>query len=148
MTEELLDATRNAVANTAVLRDDPGVKPERLTGMIVGMGLIAIMLVLWLVVSQIFIGPTCPDLLGIPACFAVLAAYVIATGAAWFPASRLATVLFYLGAGTALVIAVWLSACQARGTASCPAFEGLPMCFTSLVGSATMLTLDLLRRRI
>lgn len=123
-------------------------KLERLTGMIVGMGLIAIMLVLWLVVSQIFIGPTCPNLLGIPACFAVLAAYVIATGAAWFPASRPATLLFYLGAGSALVIAVWFSTCQARGTATCPAFEGLPMCFTSLGGSATMIILDLLRRRI
>jgi len=123
-------------------------KLERLSGMIVGMGLTSIILVLWLVVSQIFIRPTCPDLLGIPACFLVLAAYVAATGAAWFPASRRATVVFYLGAGGALAIAIWFSTRQASGTASCPSFEGLPMCFTSLVGSGTMLALDLIRRRL
>jgi hypothetical protein len=124
------------------------VKLERLTGIIVGMGLVSVLLVLWLVVSEVFLRPTCPDLLGIPACYAVLAAYGVATGAAWFPASHVATVLFYSGAGAALVIAIWLSSCELRATGSCPSFEGLPMCFTSLLGSGTMLALDLIRRRL
>lgn len=116
--------------------------------MIVGMGIVGTLLVLWLVVSQIFIRPTCPDLLGIPACYAVLSAYVIATIAAWYPESRAGTVLFYLGAGGVLGIAVWLSSCEVRGTGTCPAFEGLPMCFTSLVGSSSMIAFDLVRRRL
>ena len=136
------------IANTPRRRDDASVTPERLTGMIVGIGFVSAVLVLWLVVSKLFLGGVCPDLLGIPACFAVLGAYVTATGAALFPGSRAATVVFYLGAGTAMVIAVWLSSCQVRGTVTCPAFEGLPMCFTSLVGSTMMLALDLTRRRL
>ena len=123
-------------------------KPERLTGIIVGIGFVSFLLVLWLVVSEVFLRPTCPDLLGIPACYAVLTAYGVATCAAWFPGSRAATVLFYLGAGAALAIAIWLSSCELRGTGSCPSFEGLPMCFTSLLGSSTMLALDLIRRRL
>jgi len=45
---------------------------EGLTGIIVGMGCIGVLLTAWLVISQPFRGPICPDLLGIPACFAVL----------------------------------------------------------------------------
>lgn len=120
--------------------------PERLTGMIVALGFVGVLLTSWLVASQIFVGPTCPDLLGIPACFMVLAAYVVATVAAWFPGSAKAGLLFYLGAGTAFIIAVSFSFCQARGTLSCPTFEGFPMCFTSLLGSSSMLALDVLRR--
>jgi hypothetical protein len=122
------------------------VSRERLTGVIVGMGFIGVLLTAWLVFSQLFRGPTCPDLLGIPACFAVLGAYVLATGAAWFPESRRAAVVFYASAGAALVIAIWFSYCEVRGTASCPTFEGLPMCFTSLLGAATIIGVDVLRR--
>lgn len=136
------------VANAAPWRDDAGVRPDRLTGVIVGIGFVSALLVLWLVVSQVFLGGSCPDLFGMPACYAVFSAYAIATGAAWFPESRTASVLFYLGTGIAVAIAVWLSSCEVRGTVTCPAFEGLPMCFTSLLGSTTMLALDLLRRRL
>ena len=139
---------RATLANIPPPRDYPRMKPERLTGIIVGIGVVSCLLVLWLVVSEISLRPTCPDLLGIPACYAVLAAYGVATGAAWFPVSRAATVLFYLGTGAALVIAIWLSSCELGGTGTCPSFEGLPMCFTSLLGSGTMLALDLIRRRL
>lgn len=124
------------------------VSRERLTGVIVGMGCIGVLLTAWLVISQLFRGPTCPDLFGIPACFAVLGGYVLATGAAWFPDSRRAAVVFYASTGATLVIAIWFSYCEASGTASCPTFEGLPMCFTSLLGAATMIGVDLVRRRL
>jgi len=121
---------------------------DRLTGVIVGVGFVGVLLSTWLVFSQLFRGPTCPELFGVPACFLVLGSYALATPAAWFPESRRATLLFYVGAGAALLIAVYGSSSQLQGTVTCPSFEGLPMCFTSFLAAATMIGADVLRRTV
>ena len=121
---------------------------ERMTGVAVGFGLVGILLTGWLVFSEVFLEDTCPDLLGIPACFLVLAGYVAATAGAWMVDSELGDLLLYVGAGVVSAIAVYLSIGQLRGTASCPMFEGLPMCYMSLIAGSSMLLADQIRRRI
>jgi len=120
----------------------------RLTGIIVGFGAVGIALTGWLVLSELFREPTCPSLLGIPACYILLGAYVAATGGAWFVDTMAGNALFLVGAGPVTLIGLWFSANQLTGAAECPSFEGLPMCYVSLLAGATMLTADLLRRRL
>lgn len=121
---------------------------ERLTGTLVGVASIGILLSAWLVVSQLFIGPTCPPLFGIPACMFVVAGYTLATIGAWLDGERIGDGLFYVGAGAVVVIAVYFSFCQLQGTAQCPTFETLPMCYVSLLAGVILIAVDQVRRRL
>jgi hypothetical protein len=121
---------------------------ERLTGANIGLGFVGVLLTTWLVASEIFREPTCPLLFGIPACYLVLAGYIAAAVGAWRPEDRIGDVSFYLGAGAVTLIGVYFSVGQLRGTAECPTFEGLPMCYVSLLAGATMLVVDQFRRRL
>ena len=121
---------------------------ERLTGAIFGLGFVGILLTAWLVFSEIFREPTCPPLLGIPACYLVLAGYVAATIGTWMSGKKIAAVSFYVGAWAVTLIGVYFSLGHVRGTVECPTFEGLPMCYVSLLAGATMLVLDQARRRL
>ena len=123
------------------------VTSEYLTGFLVGLGLVGVLLTSWLVISELFREPTCPPLLGIPACYLVLAEYVAATVGAWLAGSRVGDVAFMVGAVAVTVIGVNFSVGQLRGTAECPTFEGLPMCYVSLFTGVTLLVVDQIRRR-
>ena len=126
----------------------PSISPERLTGFNVGLGFVGVLLTGWLVVSELFRGPTCPALIGIPACYIVLAAYLGATVGAWFSSTTAGSALFVAGAGVVTIIGAWFSVNDVLGNAECPTFEGLPMCYVSLLAGATMLALDQVRRRM
>jgi len=124
------------------------VTSERLSGFLIGLGFVGVLLTSWLVVSQLFLKPTCPPLAGIPACYLVLAGYVLATVGAWLAGGKIGDVLFYVGAGVVVLIAIYFSTCQLQGTAQCPKFEALPMCYVSLFAGATLLAVDRFRRRL
>jgi len=111
---------------------------ERVTGFIVGLGLVGTLLTSWLVVSELFREPTCPSLLGLPACYLVMAAYVAATAGAW-RVSAVSNATFLTGAGLVTLIGIYFSVGQLRGVAECPTFEGLPMCYVSLFAGVSML---------
>ena len=121
---------------------------ERVTGLLVGFAAVGTLLSAWLVASELFREPTCPPLLGIPACYLVLAAYAAATFGAWFADVRAGDVAFYVGAISVTVIGIHFSVGQFRGTAECPTFEGLLMCYVSLFTGVTLLILALVRRRL
>lgn len=122
--------------------------PERLNGLLVGLGLVGVLLTSWLVISELFREATCPSLLGVPACYLVLAAYTAATVGAWRAGSRGGDVAFILGAVAATAIGVNFSLGQLRGTVECPSFEGLPMCYVSLFTGVTLLAIAQVRRRV
>ena len=121
---------------------------ERLTGAIVGLGFVGVLLTAWLVASEIFREPTCPSLLGVPACYLVLAGYAAATGGAWMPGHKVGDAVVLAGAGAVTAIGVYFTFNQIRDAVECPTFEGLPMCYVSLLAGATMLGLHQLRRRL
>lgn len=121
---------------------------ERLSGFLVGLGFVGVLLTSWLVLSELFVKPTCPPLIGIPACYLVLMGYALATVGAWLAGEKVGDVLFYVGAGAVVVIAIYFSFSQFQGTAQCPKFEALPMCYVSLFAGATLLAVDLARRRL
>jgi hypothetical protein len=121
---------------------------ERITGFIVGVGFTAALLTGWLVLSELFRGPTCPHLLGVPACYLVLAGYLAATAGAWLYGRRIGDISFLIGAVSVTIIGVYFSWNHLQGDVECPTFEGLPMCYVSLLAGVTLLALDQIRRRI
>jgi hypothetical protein len=126
----------------------PNLTSERLTGVIVGFAAVGVLLTGWLVLSELFREPTCPELIGVPACYVVLAGYLAALVGAWFPGTKRGDAVFLVGAGVVTAIGTWFSFLQLTGGAQCPTFEGLPMCFVSLFAGASMLAVDQLRRRV
>ena len=121
---------------------------ERLSGIIIGFAAVGLILTGWLVLSELLREPTCPELLGIPACYALLLAYLVTLAGAWMPDTTVSRSLFLVGAGAVTVIGAWFSFGQLAGTLECPAFEGLPMCFVSLFAGLSILALDEARRRL
>jgi hypothetical protein len=122
--------------------------PERLTGIIVGFAAVGVMLTGWLVLSELVREPTCPPLLGIPACYVVLAGYLAALAGAWAIDASAGRAVFLLGAGVVTVVGIWFSINELTGALECPSFEGLPMCFVSLFAGTSMLVLEAARRRL
>jgi hypothetical protein len=125
-----------------------GVSSERVTGFIVGLGFTGLLLTGWLVLSELFEGPTCPHLFGVPACYLVLLGYLLGVAGAWLFRTRAGDVSFFIGTGAVTLIGVYFSWSQLAGHAECPTFEGLPMCYVSLLAGLTMLALDQVRRRL
>ena len=143
-----VQAAGTSTGATSIITSMSRITSERLTGANLGLGFVGVLLTTWLVLSEIFREPTCPPLFGIPACYLVLAGYVAATVGAWLSEERVGEVSFYVGAGAVTLIGVYFSIGQLRGTAECPTFEGLPMCYVSLLAGATMLAVDQVRRRL
>jgi hypothetical protein len=125
----------------------PSTSSERLTGAIVGVGLVGVLLTGWLVISELFREPTCPELFGIPACYLVFAGYLVGAVGAWRYPSRVGNVMFYVGAGVVVVIGAYFTASHIGETVECPLFAGLPMCYASLLAGSSMILFDQLRRR-
>lgn len=80
---------------------------------------------------------TCPVLLGIPACLAVLMCYILITGAWILSFKKNApfnpSLLFFMGFIPAFVLAIAGSIGEVFDLSSCPATEtGYPKCFVSL----------------
>ena len=124
----------------------PPISRERLTGFITGVAVVGFLLSAWLVISEVFREPTCPDLLGVPACFVVLAGYAAAAVGAWF--EERGDAVFLVGATVVTVVGVIFTQGQVRGTAACPTFEGLPMCYLSLAAGVVMLATHQVRRSL
>jgi hypothetical protein len=125
-----------------------GISSERITGLIVGLSVTGLLLTGWLGLSELFKGPTCPHLLGVPACYLVLVGYLLAVAGAWLFRTRTGDASFFIGVGAVTLIGVYFSWSQLAGHAECPTFEGLPMCYVSLLAGLTMLGLDQVRRRL
>lgn len=121
---------------------------ERLTGINIGFAAVGALLTGWLVLSELFVEPTCPELAGIPACYLVLVGYIVALVGAWFIDTTAGSTVFLVGAAAVTLIGTWFSINQLTGALECPTFEGLPMCFLSLFAGASMLAVDQLRRRL
>ena len=124
------------------------VTSERLIGINIGFAVAGALLAGWLVLSELFREPTCPGLAGIPACYVVLGGYLVALAGAWTGGTKAGSVALVAGAGVVTAVGAWFSLNQLSGAIDCPTLEGLPMCFVSLLTGASMIAIDLLRRRL
>lgn len=90
---------------------------------------------------------TCPDLLGIPACYLVFGCATLTMGSRLLR-NPVRIVVFLLGAGPAFGLALVASALQLMGGVQCPKGPGgVPLCYLSLALFGTLLALEAARYR-
>lgn len=94
-----------------------------------------------LVLTEIRQGGTCPLLLGVPACYFILACILMVV-VSHFGFLRDRHLLFFAGAGAAWVVAIIASVLQGLGRVDCPkGFGDIPLCYVSLVLFSTLVVL-------
>ena len=74
----------------------------------------------------------CPKILGIPACYLVLLAFILVIISNFFKIF-LNNLIFYLGWLIGFILALWFSFNQIVRIDNCPLFFEIPMCYLSLI---------------
>ncbi len=85
----------------------------------------------YLVAMEIANTGFCPGLWGIPACYFVLAAFILVLISSYLKNTAASRLVFYPGSAGGLLMAAWFSYNQAAGLKHCPAILSLPLCFAS-----------------
>jgi hypothetical protein len=86
---------------------------------------------IYLVVSEIFSPGFCPLLFNIPACYLVLASFVLVFISLFINNAAVRFLIFYIGTLSGLGIAIWFSIGQILGLRQCPDLLNIPLCFGS-----------------
>ena len=95
-----------------------------------------------LVLEEIRTGEGCPKFGFVPACYIILAFFVLPFIAHIF---KKWNVIYFLGTGFALIIATVASIMQLTGNAECPKTDGgTPMCYYSFLIFASLIVLKLM----
>jgi len=95
-----------------------------------------------LVLEEIRTGEGCPKFGFVPACYIILAFFVLPFIAHIF---KKWNVIYFLGTGLALIIATVASIMQLTGNAECPKTGGgTPMCYYSFIILASLIVLKLM----
>lgn len=114
---------------------------------ILGLLAIAFGSVIFLSIGEIFAGPICPPIFGIPACY-LLILFISAALISHLVRIGDRNILFFIGTGLSLALAVFASVSQIKGSIECPKFLAVvPMCYLSLIlfSSLIFLKIDELR---
>lgn len=85
----------------------------------------------YLVVSEIYSPGFCPLLFNIPACYLVLASFVLVFISLFINNAAVRFLIFYIGTLSGLGIAIWFSIGQILGLRQCPVLLNIPLCFGS-----------------
>jgi hypothetical protein len=92
-----------------------------------------------LVYKEYLFNQVCPQLLGIPACYVIMACLIIPLLVHIF---NLSNYIYFIGTGLALTIATYGSISQLIGVVDCPkTSNGIPMCYISLFIFLTLVVL-------
>ena len=86
---------------------------------------------IYLVVSEVYNPGFCPLLFNMPACYLVLASFILVLISLFINTTAVRFLVFYIGAFSGLGIAIWFSIGQITGTKECPDLFNIPLCFGS-----------------
>jgi len=113
---------------------------DKLVLLLSGMGAI---FALYLVISEIRQAGFCPDFFRIPACFLVLPAFLLIFFSCMINQKFVQFVLFFSGAITGFLLAIWFSGNQLYELKECPKLFNLPLCYASFVVFLTLILLKI-----
>ncbi len=99
-------------------------------GVIALMGLIVS---IYLIISQLVTGNTCPKFLGIPACYIVGPAYLIVILSLVIRDRSINRALFFTAAFVGIFLGAWFSIAHMTGTSICPTLLGIPLCYANAI---------------
>ncbi|WP_339840890.1 hypothetical protein [uncultured Maribacter sp.] len=92
-----------------------------------------------LVYDEYILQQVCPQILGIPACYIIMACLIIPLIAHIF---NLSNKIYFTGTGIALTIATYGTISQLIGITDCPkTSNGIPMCYISFLIFLTLVVL-------
>ena len=96
----------------------------------------------YLTYQELSVGNVCPRFFGVPACYLVLAAYVLIL------ISVVSLRKFFYGTGVflGLLLGVWFSLNHYTGVIVCPEIRNIPLCYVSLLAFAIIFILGMIRR--
>lgn len=99
----------------------------------------------WLISRDIKSPGFCPRLLIIPACYLVTAAFFSVYASSYIVKEKTKNILFYIGDGLGLILAVWFSFAQIIGLQECPKLFRMPLCYVSFFTFLFLLALQLIK---
>jgi hypothetical protein len=102
---------------------------------------LGILVSLYLVYSDIKESGFCPKIFSIPACYIVLAAFILVFVSGFLKNKPSRDLIFYTGAIIGAALAIWFSYNQLNNLKECPKLFGLPLCYASLVTFLVLLVL-------
>ena len=98
-----------------------------------------------LVFDEIKTSNTCPKLLGIPACYIILACFIIPF---FTHITKGKNLIYFIFTSTAFIIALVASTMQFTGLGACPkTANGIPMCYYSLLLFTALITLKIVIKK-
>jgi hypothetical protein len=99
-----------------------------------------------LVYKEYMLKQVCPQILGIPACYIIMACLIIPLIVHIF---NLSNTIYFTGTGIALAIAIYGSISQLIGISDCPKTSNdIPMCYISLSIFLTLVVLKWINIKI
>ncbi len=88
---------------------------------------------------------TCPTLLGIPACYIILACFIIPFISHFYNRNN---IIYFVFTGFAFIVALVASIMQFTNTGACPKTEnGTPMCYYSLLLFTSLIVIKVLHSK-
>jgi hypothetical protein len=101
-----------------------------------------------LIIQEIQTPCYCPPypLIGIPACFLVLAFFSLILSSQYIKGQNLSLGLFWGGTIIGFLTAIWFSTNQLLGFAKCPQWFSIPLCFVAFLTFATFGILGLKKK--
>ena len=87
----------------------------------------------YLVVNEIYSPGFCPVIFYIPACYLIIASFILVLISLFINKVQARLAIFYIGAILGLGIAIWFSIGQIMGTKECPSLLNIPLCYGSAV---------------
>lgn len=105
---------------------------------------------LWLSLGEIQAPGLCPCYpgTGIPACYSVLALYILVGISEFIPKPVLANRIFFACALVGILTATFFSLAHLMGVAQCPKIGAIPLCFIAFLSFVMLLTIGSARSKI
>lgn len=87
---------------------------------------------IYLIYNEIQTPGYCPTFLVVPACYLVLAAFILTTLGGFQGKTMAIRIFGYMGIALGTILALWFSTYEIIGAKHCPELFSIPLCFVSL----------------
>ncbi len=97
------------------------------------LALIGLAFSVYLSISELVTGETCPRFFTVPACYIIGLAYLIVLPSLVIRDRSINRALFFIAVIVGLFIGIWFTLAHMTGSAECPVILGVPLCYANTV---------------
>ena len=121
---------------------------NKITKTIMILSFFGIIFGIWLISKDLKIPGFCPKLIILPACYPVTIAFFLVYASSYSQNKKTCNILFFIGDGLGLILAIWFSFSQIIGLQECPRLFKIPLCYASFFTFSFILILHLIKIHI